>query len=95
MISLYDYLGKPAGSVLGKEIYIYAKSVKANIGEKIVPTSPFKNGIIRTINPKKKKKIIGTQKNHSELTLFHVSCQIFLTFGFKNVCIIKMIITFY
>ena len=48
MISLYDYLGKPAGSALGKAVYIYAKSIKAHIGKKTVSISPYKNGLIRT-----------------------------------------------
>lgn len=64
MISLYDYLGRPAGSALGKEIYIYAKSVKANIGEKIVSISPYKNGLIRTYEKEFLDKYFETYKKN-------------------------------
>ena len=48
MISLYDYLGKPAGSRLGKQVSEYAKIVGARRSTKVVAHSPFKNGIIIT-----------------------------------------------
>ena len=48
MISLYDYLGKPAGSRLGKQVAKYAKIVGARHSTKVVAHSPYKNGIILT-----------------------------------------------
>lgn len=48
MISLYDYLGKPAGSALGKQVHDFSKIVNARRGTKIVAHSPFKNGVIIT-----------------------------------------------
>jgi hypothetical protein len=48
MISLYDYLGKPAGPILGKQVFEYAKIVGAKHGTKTVSYSPFKNGTIMT-----------------------------------------------
>ena len=50
MISLFDYLGYPAGPTLGKQVYIYAKSVKAKTGTKIVSNSPYKDGVIVVTN---------------------------------------------
>lgn len=47
-ISLYDYLGKPAGSRLGKQVSEYAKIVGVRRSTKVVAHSPFKNGIIIT-----------------------------------------------
>jgi hypothetical protein len=48
MISLYDYLGKPAGSALGKQVYAFSKIVKAKRSTKVVAHSPYKNGTIIT-----------------------------------------------
>ena len=48
MLSLYDYLGKPAGSALGKKVYEFAKTTKAKTGTKIVSSSPYKDGTIIT-----------------------------------------------
>jgi len=36
MISLYDYLGKPAGSALGKQVHDFSKIVNARRGTKVV-----------------------------------------------------------
>jgi hypothetical protein len=46
MISLYDYLGKPAGSRLGKQVAEYASLVGARRSTKVIAHSPYKNGII-------------------------------------------------
>ena len=46
MISLYDYLGKPAGSRLGKQVSEYAKIVGARRSTKTVSHSPYNNGTI-------------------------------------------------
>lgn len=46
MISLYDYLGRPAGSRLGKQVAEYAKIVGARRSTKIVAHSPYSNGTI-------------------------------------------------
>ena len=48
MISLYEYLGRPAGSALGKKVYAFSKLIKANHGTKIVPQSRHKGGQIFT-----------------------------------------------
>ena len=48
MISLYEYLGYPAGSALGKKVFAFAKLIKANHGTKTVPQSRYKNGQIIT-----------------------------------------------
>ena len=46
MISLYEYLGRPAGSTLGKRVFKFAKLIKANYDTKIVPQSRYKGGQI-------------------------------------------------
>ena len=48
MISLYEYLGRPAGSALGKRVFAFAKLIKASHGAKNVPQSRYKNGQIIT-----------------------------------------------
>lgn len=48
MVSLYDYLGRPAGFTLGKQVYEFARIVKAKVSIKTVPYSPYKNGTIMT-----------------------------------------------
>jgi hypothetical protein len=48
MISLYEYLGYPAGSALGKRVFAFAKLVKASHGMKNIPHSRYKNGQIIT-----------------------------------------------
>lgn len=46
MVSLYDYLGRPAGSALGKQVAEFAKITSAKFGTKKVPNSPYKDGTI-------------------------------------------------
>jgi len=48
MVSLYDYLGRAAGSELGKQVASYAKLVNAKFGTKKVSISPYKDGTIMT-----------------------------------------------
>lgn len=50
MISLYEYLGRPAGSELGKKVFAFAKLIGADHGTKTVPYSRHKNGQIITYN---------------------------------------------
>ena len=47
MLSLYDYLKRPAGSVLGKQVAEYAKLRKAKYGTKEVNHHGYQ-GIIHT-----------------------------------------------
>jgi hypothetical protein len=47
MLSLYDYLKRPAGSVLGKQVAAYAKLRKAKYGTKEVNHHGYQ-GIIHT-----------------------------------------------
>ena len=48
MLSLYDYLGRPAGSALGKQVFEFAKIVGAKVSTKKVSNSPYKDGTIMT-----------------------------------------------
>ena len=46
MMSLYEYLGRPAGATLGKQVSEYAKIVKAKRDVKTVDHSAYNGGII-------------------------------------------------
>ena len=48
LISLYDYLGKAAGKVLGGKVYQFAMIMGAKTGTKIVSHSPYQEGRIMT-----------------------------------------------
>lgn len=52
MLSLYDYLGRPAGSPLGKQVFDFARIMGAKVGTKIVNNSPYKSGTIMTYEKK-------------------------------------------
>lgn len=45
MVSLFDYLGKPAGATLGKRVAEYAKKKKAKHSEREVSTKNY-TGIV-------------------------------------------------
>lgn len=45
-LSLYDYLGKPAGSELGKQVAEAAIKSKIKINEKTVNTNKYKGKIL-------------------------------------------------
>ena len=47
-ISLYDYLGKAAGSELGGKVYQFANIMGAKTSTKIVSHSPYREGRIMT-----------------------------------------------
>jgi hypothetical protein len=47
-ISLYDYLGKPAGSALGKKVYQFSQIIGAKTSCKRISYSPYRDGIIMT-----------------------------------------------
>lgn len=46
MISLYDYLGRAAGSTLGKEVAAAATLEKVKYGEKFVTTRTYTGKIL-------------------------------------------------
>ncbi len=46
MMSLYDYLGKPAANVLGKEVYEVAKAEKIPTTSKQVSNSKYEGKVI-------------------------------------------------
>jgi len=48
LISLYDYLGKAAGSELGGKVYQFANIMGAKTGTKVVSHSPYQEGRIMT-----------------------------------------------
>ena len=41
MMSLYDYLGKPAGSDLGKKVYLAARAKGANFSQREVSNKAY------------------------------------------------------
>lgn len=46
MISLYDYLGKAAGSALGAKVHAYAYIRKAETGSRYVTNPAYKGPIV-------------------------------------------------
>jgi hypothetical protein len=46
MLSLYDYLKKPAGAVLGKQVYEQAKKDNIKVQTRIVDARTYKGQII-------------------------------------------------
>ena len=46
MMSLYDYLGKPAGTKLGKQVASYAKLRKAKFGTKHVSNPSYQGEVM-------------------------------------------------
>ena len=68
MVSLYDYLGRAAGSELGKQVADYAKIRKTVVGSRQVKNPKYK-GTILTYTPEfldeffKVKSVIGTNRS--------------------------------
>jgi hypothetical protein len=68
MISLFDYLGHPAGPELGKQVAEYAKIRKAAVNSRYVESPKYK-GAILTYMPEfldeffKAKSVIGTNRS--------------------------------
>ena len=69
MVSLFDYLGRPAGSDLGKAVYTAAKASKVPVAERHVSTKNYTGKIL--MYPKsfldKYFKVIKTVSNVDEL----------------------------
>lgn len=45
-VSLFDYLGQPAGSRLGKEVYTFAKSLNVKVRSKTISTPRYTGEVI-------------------------------------------------
>jgi len=71
MLSLYDYLKRPAGSVLGKQVAEYAKLRKAKYGTKEVNHHGYQ-GIIHTYTKAFLEECFNAKKifdpKHEDLT---------------------------
>jgi len=46
LMSLYDYLGKPAGKVLGAEVYKVAKAARTKVGNREISNPKYKGKVI-------------------------------------------------
>jgi len=46
LMSLYDYLGKPAGNQLGAEVYKVAKAVRTKVGNREISNPKYKGKVI-------------------------------------------------
>ena len=46
MLSLYDYLNKPAGAVLGKQVYEQAKREKVEVKTRPIETKTYKGEVM-------------------------------------------------
>lgn len=67
MMSLFDYLNKPAGAELGKQVAEYAKIRKTTIGSRTVNTPKYKGNILTYTQEFldeffKTKSVIGTNR---------------------------------
>ena len=71
MLSLYDYLKRPAGSVLGKQVAEYAKLRKAKFGTKEVNHHGYQ-GIVHTYTKRFLDECFNAKKvfepKHEDLT---------------------------
>ena len=71
MLSLYDYLKRPAGSVLGKQVAEYAKLRKARYGTKEVNHHGYQ-GIVHTYTKAFLEECFNAKKvfdpKHEDLT---------------------------
>jgi hypothetical protein len=61
MISLYDYLGKPAGKELGLQVSNYAKLRKAKFGKRFIANSKY-TGIVILYEKEFLSEFFETQK---------------------------------
>ena len=60
-VSLFDYLGHPAGPALGKQVAEYAKARKAKFGTRNVETKAY-TGMIYTYEPEFLKEYFEAKK---------------------------------
>ena len=71
MLSLYDYLGRPAGSKLGEQVAAYAKLRKAKYGTKQV-SNPAYQGEVMVYTESFLKECFNAKKlfepKHEDLT---------------------------
>ena len=65
MLSLYNYLGKPAGGELGKEVYAAAKKVRVKPETREVSTKNYSGSVM--LYPKEFLDSYFSKKNNGDL----------------------------